>query len=286
MSKYKNLSTAGARDNMGGASVVALYAPISYFVDGGIKTRPIDSEDLEARVTISQTHVFKAGKGFHKIRCILDTNKLKADPVGERGGRGIKEEYEAKVSGNTKLMAALMAMFKNDEFVVLIPTHDGLFVQLGSEYLPAEILPSHDTGTIESGVNSMMVKITNYTMSRTFYAGAIQYAPTDDVLGAKVNILAPEVDDEVNLRIDGNLIATAKNETGDTAQDFTYKLYLSLNELGLDFGIQASMEFNTLDLRAAPMELYNWLGQAVAIEVVAGTPTVVSTTLEQTFQPI
>jgi hypothetical protein len=286
MNKYKNLSTAGARDNMGGTSVELLYAPISYFVDGGIKTPPTNTEDLEASVTIADTHVFKVGKGFHKIRCILDTNKLKADPVGERGGRGIKEEFEGKVSGNTKLMAALMARFKNDEFIVLVRLHDGLRVQLGSEYLPAEILPSHDTGSIESGVNSMMTKITNFTMSRVFYDGAIQYAPTEDVLGAIVNIFAPEVDDEVNVKIGGNLIATAKNETGDTHQDFTYKLYLSLNELGLDFGIQASMEFNTLNLRAVQMELYNWLGQAVVIEVVAGTPTVVSTTLQQTFQPI
>lgn len=286
MNKYKNLTSTGARDNMGGTSVEFLYAPISYFADGGIKTRPIDSEDLEARVTISQTHQFRPGRGFHKIRCILDTNKLKADPVGERGGRGIKEECEGKVSGNSKLMAALMAMFKNDEFIVLVRLHDNTVVQLGSEYLPAEILPSHDTGSIESGVNSMMMKITNFTMSRTFYAGAIQYAPSEVNLTAFISILSTVVDDEVNLKIGGNIFGTAKNETGDTWMDFNYKLYLSVTENGLLYGIIPTMTDNELIFTAIPYEDNNWLNQAIQIEVVAGTPTITSSVDQHTFKPI
>lgn len=285
MNNYKNLATAGARDNMGGASVVLLYAPIAYFIEGGIKKVLPNPATLEDSVTISTTHQFKPGKGFHKMRCILDTNKLKADPVGERGGRGIKEEYEGKVSGNTRLMAALMAMFKNDEFIVLVPLHDGQYVQLGSDLLPAEILPSHDTGSIESGVNSMMIKITNFTMSRAFYTGAIQLA-NEANLEAKFAFSTVTASDSINIRLGGNIIATATADTFDAQIDVLYKLLLSLSDLGIVFGVQGNLIQDQLVIRTFPYQDYNWLGQTLVIEILAGAPVVSTTSQEMTFTAI
>ena len=283
---YPNLATTGARDNMGGTSVRLLYAPISYFAPGGIKKIPANPTSLEEKVTIALTHVFLAGKGFHTIRCILDTNKLKADPVGERGGRGIKEEYEAKVSGNTKEMAAFMAMCKNDEFVCLVPTHDGLYVQLGSEDLPAEILPGHDTGTVESGVNSMMVKITNFTMNRTFYAGAIQNFSTGTTYKAKVNILTEAVGDIITLSLFGSVIATAENETGDTWQDFLYKLYTAINDDPTSIAISAQLEGQNVYLIGSNFDAIDFNGAVLSVVATAGTPAINSTTPDHTFQLI
>lgn len=285
MNNYKNLSRIGARDNMGGASVRLLFAPIDYFVSGGIKKKPLNPINPEAAVTIAESHQFRLGKGFHTIRAILDTNKLKADPVGERGGRGIKQEYEAKVSGNTKLMAYLMALMKNDEFIILVPTHDGLYIQLGSEDLPAEMLPSHDTGTIESGVNSMMVKITEYTLGRTFYGGAIQEL-TDETFEASVAFSTVTDGDSVNINLDGNTIATAVAGASDTPVDFMYKLLTSAESLGEPFGVNPILSQGVLTFRTFPIEGINWEGEQLTVENLVGTPTVSSTVDQQTFTSI
>lgn len=173
--KYMDIRRISSQDNMGGTSIVSFYAPIWYFKDNtGIKKPGVaTTQNPLLGVTITGTHEFKPGYGFHVIRSIIDTTKLKASIVGERGGRGIKQEYEGKVSGNTKQMAVFQRMAKNDEFIVIHRMPDGTMIQQGSDDLPAEILPEHDTGTIESGVNAMMTKITDYTMSRYFYEGGI-----------------------------------------------------------------------------------------------------------------
>jgi hypothetical protein len=285
---YKSISTGGAVDNMGGTSIRILYAPISYFAVNGIKKLPASPSNPDAAVTISASHQFKPGKGFHTIRCILDTNKISLKPVGERGGRGLKEEFEGKVSGNSKLMAFLMAMFKNDEFVVLIPTHDGLYIQVGSEDLPCELLPEHETGTIESGVNSMMVKGTSFTLRRTFYSGAITMFP-EGAGTVVVNFTALGADAETfELRLaDGTTIATLTQAVGDTLEDIAYKFYQSvsnadvLSPTAAALGFTATLTGTTVIVRTPFEGEVNYIGTAVSVTSNATIVAAVSPTFTE-----
>lgn len=286
---YANLSTTGSSNNMGGMAIVLLYAPISYFTPGGIKKAPANPATLEESVTITQNHEFLPGKGFHSIRSILDTNKLKSDIVGERGGRGMKAEYECKISGNTKLMAALTAKFKNDEFIVLAKMHDGTYIQLGSEDLPAEILPTHDTGTIENGVNSMMAKITTFELSRNWYEGTITHMPapvlTSSQHEASVSFSSLGDGDSINLDLGGNIIATAEYTAGDSLVDFLFKLYESLADIGIAFGVNPILQDGQLVIRTFDYLDFDWSGATIVVEVLAGSP-VVSNPASLTFVPI
>lgn len=278
---YKNIKTLGAADNMGGASIRLLYAPVSYFATGGIKKVPTNPTDLEASVTISDNHVFKLGKGFHTIRCIIDTNKLKAGIVGERGGRGIKNEYEGKVSGNTRLMAALQAKMKNDEFIILVPLHDGQYIQLGSEDLPAEMMPEHDTGTIESGVNSMMLKITEFTMRRTFYTGAITTFP-EGAGSASLTISAGAENDTVTVNVNGQEIGTVTFGASDDNEDAAFQLQQSINTDTPNLGFTANLQGAKVTVFSPADSEVNYLGMEMDV-VLTGTAAVSSTSADHTF---
>ncbi len=168
VAKYYDLPKRNGRENMGGFSVVAYFAPLSAFTtikDVKTTTNPGDS------VTIDGAHVFAAGKGLIKCFTTLDTAKLATETVGERGGKSHKITGEFVYPGMSKLGAELARNCVNDEFLLFLKDINpgGKFIQVGTKDLPAEIMPKFDSGTVSSGRKGFTFSFESYALSMLFY---------------------------------------------------------------------------------------------------------------------
>lgn len=168
VAKYYDLPKRNGRENMGGFSMIAYFAPLSAFATfKGVKTtsNPGDS------VTIDGAHTFVSTKGLIKCYTTLDTAKLATEVIGERGGKSHKISGELFYPSMSKLGAELAKNCVNDEFVLFLKDINpgGKIIQIGTQDLPAEIMPKFDSGTISSGRKGFTFSFEAYALSLLYY---------------------------------------------------------------------------------------------------------------------
>jgi hypothetical protein len=173
---YKKLVGPNSRsNNVGGTSQKWLLAPVDYFTTIATVKDLSDAGATDAKefVEISDDHAFAASKGFLAHYCTRDMGSIKLTAVGERDGRGTKAEAELMIPGADADLFASMVMGKNDRWIVLAPTADGKYLQLGSEQFPAEIKYDWDAAKNESGLRGMKLTISAFMPQPQLYTGAI-----------------------------------------------------------------------------------------------------------------
>lgn len=166
--KYYDIPRRNGKDNMGGFSCLAWIVPMSAFTTiKGVKT----TTDPGDKVTIDGSHVFPSGKGFIKVYSTLDTAKLATETIGERGGHAAKITGELFAPGMSKLNAELARNCPNDEWMVMLKdTNDSTkFIQVGTEDLPATLMPKFDSGTISSGKKGFTFSFEAFGHGLLFY---------------------------------------------------------------------------------------------------------------------
>lgn len=168
VAKYYDLPKRNGRENMGGFSIIAYFAPLSAFATfKGVKNtaNPGDS------VTIDGAHTFAVGKGLIKCFTTLDTAKLATEVIGERGGKSQKITGEFFYPGMSKLGAELSRNCINDEFIIFLKDINpgGKIIQIGTQDLPAEIMPKFDSGTISSGRKGFTFSFEAFALSMLYY---------------------------------------------------------------------------------------------------------------------
>ena len=178
LSKLTALDGPNGEDNTPGLLGYVLFAPEAWF-DSIAKAPKYSAAQAAAGTSaiIADNHTFKAGLGFLKLYITLDSNELKADIVGERDGRGLKFGFEGFHPGNKPESLELLNLVKNTGGIMLVPTPDEEFIQVGAEGLPVELMPSFGTGKLSSGRRGITVKGECYATGIKLYRGDIALKP-------------------------------------------------------------------------------------------------------------
>jgi len=150
MIDYNNLPGLQGQENRPGLMKNVFIAPVRDF---DTIEEPTDTGLMDgSSVKITGDHTFVATKGWLKMYTTLETAQLIAETIGERDGRGHRLELTAFRPG----VGAENIEFANkaigDEFLILVETLEGDYIQVGRERLAAECTASNmDTGTVGGG---------------------------------------------------------------------------------------------------------------------------------------
>ncbi len=140
-----------------GVSETEIYgARISDFEE--IKTIPALSaaSTFAEAATISETHTFKAGKGFHKLNILPDTGNVESQSVGNKGAKSVNNRFSGTLPGTSARNKGYHRAVKNAGMIFIVKTRTGENVQIGSLAGPAyfeEFTPN--TGTAPEDVNGI-----------------------------------------------------------------------------------------------------------------------------------
>jgi hypothetical protein len=169
--------------NPSGTSTKAFFAPVSYFVtvatpDYQNITNP---EDL---LTITDSHVFEQGKGFHVLNITDETGELQSNAVGEKDGRSFEHIFNGFVPNNDAHNLALLSQMANCPYILIIGEmkQEGMvYRQLGNAFRGAY---NSDDNNYTSGMasadrrgTSISFKATGQPHHAPFYTGSIDLHP-------------------------------------------------------------------------------------------------------------
>lgn len=155
-------------ENPAGIGEKAYWIPLDYFVEGGIKV-PTAGTTAASLVTISGSHVLKAGKAPIPITMLYDKSGSNGTLVGEKTskiGQGTLEAFvPGKISAHNLGTAKVM---KNQRGIILFKSADGGtgFWQGGTEYLPVYVENIDKTfGTGPTGEKGIKITLNWYGTS-------------------------------------------------------------------------------------------------------------------------
>lgn len=175
MINYVNLPGLEGAENRPGLMKNIYVAPVRDF---DVLATPVDSGNMDgSSVEISADHTFQAGRGWIRMYSTLESAQLIAETVGERDGRGHRLELTAFRPG----VAAVNIEFANkalyDEFIILVETLEGQFLQMGTERMGVECTGAAlDTGTVGGGRKGYTFTFDTFG-SPYVYSGAITELP-------------------------------------------------------------------------------------------------------------
>ena len=133
---------------------------------------------LEEAATITEAHVFKEGRGFHRMEIFSDTGAVENTQLGEKGGLGAQNSLKGAIPNNTKGKGYLRK-YKNQAMIFLVREKTGNLVQLGSRNSPARL--SEFTGTTGTAPgdakNIQVVFMDSQPYLAPEYKGTIQEFP-------------------------------------------------------------------------------------------------------------
>lgn len=109
-----------------------------------------------AAATITESHVFKAGKGFFKMNILPDTGNVESQSVGSKGAKSVNNRFAGTLPTTSARNKGFHRAMKNAPMIFLVKTRTGDVVQIGSEEGAAffeEFSPN--TGTAPEDVNGV-----------------------------------------------------------------------------------------------------------------------------------
>jgi hypothetical protein len=164
------------RDNAGGLAAEVLYAPVSHFTSIEVPGAYSAAGD---EVKITTDHTFDAGKGFVKLKFVVDSHALSASMPEERDASGYRASLEGDVVAETEEeIAEVLRNLLTDDLIVLVKTANGKYIQMGTEDFPAAIRQSEDTtGSSVEGVNKQRVVAMANQPKKLFYSGTVTLKP-------------------------------------------------------------------------------------------------------------
>jgi hypothetical protein len=130
--------------------------------------------DITEFIRIAADHVFSTGNGFHKLYTTMDTGALEQAMPASRDQTGSLITVRAQHPGNKEEAAAFLSYAPNYEWIVLVETPDGKFLQVGQEGLTASIKAGKNTNNLTGERNAHNIEITAFMPRLLYYEGEIQ----------------------------------------------------------------------------------------------------------------
>lgn len=177
MPTYDDLAgPSGGNSNAPGVASVGYYAPISTFAT--IEALAAAPASLTEECVIAADHVFATAGRFYKIHITETKGQLMGESVGDRESRGFNPKVTIVCPASDKAAIGFANVAKRDKYMFLIKqSGSGHYHQIGTEEHPAEVMPSHDSGTNDSGGNYLTFEVSSYQPNLIIYEGAISLTP-------------------------------------------------------------------------------------------------------------
>jgi hypothetical protein len=147
---YVNLPGLEANENRPGLMKNIYIAPVRDFATLAV---PAPTGNMDgSSVVIAADHTFNVGRGWVRMYSTLESAQLIAETIGERDGRGHRSELTAFRPGVSAANIEFANKALYDEFIILVETLEGEFLQMGSERMGVECTGAAlDTGTVGGG---------------------------------------------------------------------------------------------------------------------------------------
>lgn len=173
---YKNLKTP---QNVGsGVADYLLIAPVSDFLEDGIKCPTAPFTDPGDEIKIKTPHDFKPERGFAKWILATEKNKIDGATLGDKGFQKLDLTLEAMLPGSYAEQHEAVKNIINVPLIVLVPDSNcasGIFYQLGCDCVYAWATANFATGTTREGNKG-------YTIQISYLGGYVQlYNPGTDI---------------------------------------------------------------------------------------------------------
>lgn len=165
------------RENAAGLAVELLYAPISHFATIAGVVSPYAAAGDQVKIT--DDHTFDTGKGFVKLKMVVDSPSLTAAMPEARDASGYMATLEGDiVAESEEEIAEVLLNLLTDDVMVLAKTAQGKYIQLGTEDFPAAIRQTEDTtGSSVEGQNKQRIKVIANQPKKLFYSGTVTLKP-------------------------------------------------------------------------------------------------------------
>jgi len=171
---YQTLKKNKTRDNAPGLRKNIYFAERDWFTTLAVPVAPFTNPGDSLR--ISTDHVFEATKGFIGMHTTLATAELVAEMVGERESRTNNPSITAQHPGLTAEVIEFLQQMKSGDWIVLIETLAGEFIQLGEDGLECEVMYSFGSGKVDGGYQGVTATVSNFGKPY-FYEGALVMYP-------------------------------------------------------------------------------------------------------------
>lgn len=171
---FEDVPGPDGRANAAGLAMNLLVAPLSLFT---LVAAPGTYTVAGDEVKIVADHTFGASDGFTKLRFVPDSHGLNATMPEGRDSSGYMPVVEgAIVAASEEIMAEVLRNHATTDVIVLVPTANGKYIQLGTEHFPAQVRQTGDsTGTAVEGESKQAVKIISNQPKKLYYEGTITY---------------------------------------------------------------------------------------------------------------
>ncbi len=176
----ENLDSCPSDEVVAGISEVGVYgSPVRDFLTIEAPADLSTATDNESLAKIVAAHVFKTGKGFHKVDFIPFTGMVDSAQVGEAGNLSFQNSLTGGIKGTNAKVAGYLRRYKNEAMIYVVKEKNGDIKQIGSELSPAYISEVTATSGAKAGdVKSTTVKIMDtQSYMAPNYGGAITEFP-------------------------------------------------------------------------------------------------------------
>lgn len=174
---FESLKKNKVRDNAPGLRKNVFIAERDWFVEGtGLKAPVEPFADPGDSLRITLDHEFEEGFGFVPFHATLATAELTAEMVGERESRTNNPSLVASHPGLTAEIVEFFQTRKSGDYIVLVQTLAGEYIQLGEDGLECEIQYSFGSGKVDGGYQGVTATISNYGKP-FFYEGDVTLYP-------------------------------------------------------------------------------------------------------------
>ena len=176
MSEYafKNLKESKNTDS--GIADFVLIAPVSDFIEGGIKCPKAPFTDPGDEVTVKENHGFKDGRAFAKFLLAPEKNQLSGTTIGDLGFQKMDQSLEIFIPGSYAEVHEAAKNLINRPLVVLAKDSNcpaNMYYQLGCDCTYAWAKMDFTTGTTRDGIKGYKGTITYLNGYIQLYAGEV-----------------------------------------------------------------------------------------------------------------
>lgn len=171
---YQTLKKNKVRDNAPGLRKNIYFAERDWFTALQEPAAPFTNPGDSLRIATS--HTFELGKGFIGMHTTLATAELVAEMVGERESRTNNPSLTAQHPGLTAEIIEFLQQMKSGDWIVIVETLAGEYIQLGEDGLECEVMYSFGSGRVDGGYQGVTATISNFG-KLYFYEGNLTMYP-------------------------------------------------------------------------------------------------------------
>jgi hypothetical protein len=158
---YKEIEFPEGQANLGGLAPTGFYGFIADVIT--IPVVPENPATLDEVSVISENIVMKPGMQMYPMYGTLEKLRLAGEQQGERDGRSNKVTLNWFIPGHHPENLGAARHFPKRRMFFLVRDHEARLRLVGSQYFPAEVATTDDTGEAVADLKGVTYEIGTYS---------------------------------------------------------------------------------------------------------------------------